>query len=131
MARSARIVLLFTLVILLAVSPVWGKKKPFGPVPEGTVVQWVPVPAVGGVSYAPNSPADLFNYGGRLYWYAHNQWYAGPAVGGPWQTIQAPPPVFYQIAPTYFKTPPGWARGKKTGWRGAPMPPGQMKKYAP
>ena len=129
--KSARIILLFTLMTLLAMAPVWAKKKPFCPVPEGVAVQWVPVPQVGGVSYAPNIPTDLFSYGGQFYCYVNNLWYAGPALTGPWQTIQAPPQEFYQIAPTYFKTPPGWAKGKKTGWRGAPMPPGQMKKYSP
>ncbi len=130
MAKSARIILLFTLMTLLAISPVWAKKKKFCPVPEGVSVQWVPVPQVGGVSYAPNISADLFSYGGQFYCYSNNLWYAGSALAGPWQTIQAPPQVFYQIAPTYFKTPPGWAKGKKTGWGGAPMPPGQMKKYS-
>lgn len=133
LAKSARIILLFTLMTLLAMAPVWAKKKPkyFSPVPEGVAVQWVPVPQVRGVSYAPNIQADLFSYGGQFYYYVNNLWYAGSALTGPWQTIQAPPPEFYQIAPTYFKTPPGWAKGKKKGWGGAPMPPGQMKKYSP
>ena len=25
--------------------------------------------------------------------------------------------------------PPGWDKGKKTGWRGRDLPPGQVKKY--
>ncbi len=25
--------------------------------------------------------------------------------------------------------PPGWDKGKKTGWRGRDLPPGQQKKY--
>jgi len=28
-----------------------------------------------------------------------------------------------------YKTPPGWSKGKKTGWGKAPMPPGQIKKH--
>jgi hypothetical protein len=27
------------------------------------------------------------------------------------------------------KTPPGWSKGKKTGWGNCNMPPGQAKKY--
>jgi hypothetical protein len=27
------------------------------------------------------------------------------------------------------KRPPGWDRGRKVGWRGGSMPPGQAKKY--
>ena len=27
------------------------------------------------------------------------------------------------------KRPPGWDRGRKVGWRGGSMPPGQRKKY--
>jgi hypothetical protein len=42
--------------------------------------------------------------------------------------IKKPPRVFYNIGATYFQSPPGWAKGKKTGWRGEPRPPGQMKK---
>ncbi len=26
-------------------------------------------------------------------------------------------------------TPHGWSEGKKTGWRGSPVPPGQLKKH--
>ncbi len=116
---------------LLAVTPVWGQGTAFCPVPPGFSAQWAPISEAGGVSYAPNSPVDLFSYGKQLYCYANNQWYTSPAVTGPWQTIQAPPQAFYQIAPTYFKNPPpGWGKGKKKGWRGAPMPPGQMKKYS-
>jgi hypothetical protein len=81
------------------------------------------------VQYAPNVRADLFCYGGTYYYLTNNLWFTAAAVSGPWQQVQAPPPVFYQVAPAYYKTPPGWAKGKKTGWKGAPMPPGQMKKY--
>jgi len=49
-------------------------------------------------------------------------------VAGPWQLLPQPPKIFYQVEAGYFKNPPGWAKGKKTGWRGEPLPPGQMKK---
>lgn len=38
-------------------------------------------------------------------------------------------PAVYWLEPSHFKTPPGWGKGKKTGWRGQPLPPGQMKKF--
>jgi len=30
---------------------------------------------------------------------------------------------------TYDERPPGWSRGKKTGWGNCGLPPGQAKKY--
>jgi len=30
---------------------------------------------------------------------------------------------------TWKKRPPGWNRGRKVGWRGGSVPPGQRKKY--
>jgi hypothetical protein len=30
---------------------------------------------------------------------------------------------------SYASTPPGWSKGKKTGWGGRSMPPGQAKKF--
>lgn len=98
------------------------------PVPRFLAPQWAQVPQVQGVYYAPNLEADLFRYGDRFYYLQEGIWQIAAALTGPWQVIQSPPPVFYNIGPNYFKNPPGWARGKKTGWRGAPMPPGQMKK---
>lgn len=35
-------------------------------------------------------------------------------------------PVTGVITPV--KRPPGWDRGRKTGWHGSPVPPGQAKK---
>jgi hypothetical protein len=35
----------------------------------------------------------------------------------------------YDERQDHDKQPPGWTKGKKTGWGGAHMPPGQMKKY--
>ena len=46
---------------------------------------------------------------------------ASMAPGGDYN----PPQAFYNIGPTYFKSPPGWAKGKKTGWEGQPLPPGR------
>jgi hypothetical protein len=83
------------------------------------------------VEYAPNLQTDIFRYQGGYYRY-DGRWHRGPAWGGPWTVIPEPPPPFYHIEATYFKqVPPGWSRGKKTGWRGGSMPPGQAKKAGP
>jgi len=81
------------------------------------------------VEYAPNLAADLFRYGGRFYNYSQGRWQQGPGLNGPWTGVPQLPAPFYLIQAPYFKNPPGWAKGKKTGWQGAPMPPGQMKKF--
>lgn len=120
-------VLLLSLALLQG--PAWSKKKLPAPVAAGASVEWVAVPQVQGVMYAPGLKTDLFCYGQKYYYYYGGAWYQGPGIQGPWGVITAPPQVFYGLDATYFKNPPGWARGKKTGWRGAPLPPGQMKKY--
>jgi hypothetical protein len=96
-------------------------------VPVIPVVQpnWVPVPGVPGVHYAPNIPADMFRYRGIYYYQHRGRWYQGKAVGGPWAVLPAPPAAFYRIQAPYFKVPPGWARGKKVGWRDDRTFPGQ------
>jgi len=91
--------------------------------------QWTLVPGVPGVHYAPNIQPDMFRYRHSYYYHYGGRWYKGRTMGGPWALIQAPPPAFYHIESPYFKNPPGWAKGKKTKWDGAPMPPGQMQKY--
>jgi hypothetical protein len=89
---------------------------------------WKPISRVPGVEYVPTLHHDLFRYQNNYYCWHDNRWFQGKNYGGPWTAIQSPPPAFTQIAPNYWKTPPGWAHGKKTGWRGQPLPPGQMKK---
>jgi hypothetical protein len=96
--------------------------------PANLAPQWAPVPQVPGVEYAPNVAADLFRYAGQVFSYSQGRWQQAPNLNGPWNPVQQLPPTFYTIQAPYFKSPPGWARGKKTGWGGAPMPPGQMKK---
>jgi hypothetical protein len=91
-------------------------------------LSWRAIPAVAGVECAPHPEMDLFRYRHRYYGYDGGRWYEATHYPGPWRAIVKPPGVFHQIGPAYFKTPPGWCRGKKTGWRGAPLPPGQMKK---
>jgi hypothetical protein len=97
---------------------------------SGLILQWAQVPGAPGVQYAPNANADVFRYGNRYYYQHHDgTWYQGRDIAGPWQRIQDVPRSFHQIEAPYFKQPPGWAKGKKTGWGGGSMPPGQMKKY--
>uniref|UniRef100_A0A7C3UXZ8 Uncharacterized protein n=1 Tax=Desulfobacca acetoxidans TaxID=60893 RepID=A0A7C3UXZ8_9BACT len=91
--------------------------------------RWTPVPQVPQVEYAPNIPQDLFRYQGGFYNFQGGTWFRGTTPAGPWAPIEGPPQVFYDIQAPYFKTPPGWAKGRKTGWEGGPLPPGQMKKF--
>ena len=55
----------------------------------------------------------------QFYFYQNGRWLLGDGLNGPWRGITNPPQAFYNIGPTYFKSPPGWAKGKKTGWGGA------------
>jgi hypothetical protein len=89
---------------------------------------WKPISGVPGVEYVPTLRQDLFRYQNNYYCWHDGRWFQGQNHRGPWTVIQSPPPVFKQIAPNYWKAPPGWAHGRKTGWRGQPLPPGQMKK---
>jgi hypothetical protein len=117
------------LVILLGGAPGVGAQGQFVP-PWGPDLapRWAPVPQVPGVYYVPNFGHDLFRYGNRFYYYRDGLWHRGDHLNGPWKTMKNPPRPFYNIGPTYFKSPPGWAKGKKTGWRGETQPPGHMKK---
>jgi hypothetical protein len=81
------------------------------------------------VQYAPNANTDLFRYGKRYYYQHDGRWYQARNIAGPWQRVQNVPRNFRQIEAPYFKQPPGWAKGKKTGWGESSMPPGQMKKH--
>ena len=99
------------------------------PVAPACPPQWAGIPNVPGVAYAPNSGQDLFRYQGAFYNLQGGAWFRAPTVTGPWVAVPQPPQVFYTIQGPYFKVPPGWAKGKKNGWEGASMPPGQMKKH--
>ena len=122
-------ILLLLLVILLWGAPaLWAQAQFVPPWDPNLAPQWRPIPQVPGVYYVPEQGHDLFRYGNRFYVYQEGRWHRGNRLNGPWTLIQQPPQVFTTIGPTYFKSPPGWAKGKKTGWRGAPAPPGQMKK---
>jgi hypothetical protein len=117
------------LAMLLSGVVAAGAQTPFAPPwAPNLAPQWAPVPQVPGVYYVPNLGHDLFRYHNQYYVYQQGRWHRGDRLDGPWAAIANPPQPFYNIGPTYFKSPPGWARGKKTGWRGEPLPPGQMKK---
>jgi hypothetical protein len=122
MSRLIKIFLVFLLVLGLGVPALAG--PPGSPAPR-----WTPVPQAPGVEYAPNLATDLFRYAGRFFFYSQGRWQQGPSINGPWIGVPRLPAPLYQIQAPYFKNPPGWAKGKKTGWKGAPMPPGQMKKF--
>lgn len=107
--------------------PPWAAFNP--QLPPGFTPQWAQIPCAPGVQYAPNANADLFRYGQRYYYQHDGRWYQGRNMAGPWQRVQNVPQRFHQIEAPYFRQPPGWAKGNKTGWKGDNMPPGQRKKY--
>jgi len=91
--------------------------------------KWTVISEAPGVEHAIFAGKDVFRYQNRYYCY-DGRWHHGTHYAGPWVAIPAPPQVFYRVDTVHFKNvPPGWCKGKKTGWRGAPLPPGQMKKY--
>ncbi len=109
---------------------VWGASEVLAgpPLDPRVAPQWQSVTTVTDVVYAPNLPVDVFRYQGRYYCY-DGRWYQSQVWGGPWRVIPEPPAVFRQIDASYFKkVPPGWSRGRKVGWQGGSMPPGQAKK---
>jgi hypothetical protein len=128
MKKTTGTIVALSLVILLTGSLALAQKftgRQVSPVPPP---RWTSIPGVSGVEYAPNVEHDLFRYGGGFFNFQGGAWFRATAATGPWVPIPQPPQVFYNIQAPYFKVPPGWAKGKKTGWGDAPMPPGQMKK---
>ncbi len=125
----AKVVILMLVFLLLGLTVVWAQTQFVPPWAPNLKPQWAPVPQVPGVYYVPKLGHDLFRYNNLYYVYQQGRWHRGPSLSGPWGAIAGPPQPFYNIGPAYFNSPPGWAKGKKTGWRGAPAPPGQMKKY--
>lgn len=124
MPKRCFLILLFVMVAFL-LAPVWDQAAAQ---PRPGVPVWQPIPSAPGVAYAPELKRDVFRYQEQYYYYDGSRWHCGRSYQGPWVQIPQPPQVFYQVEERYFRTPPGWARGKKTGWRGQPQPPGQMKK---
>ena len=118
-----------SLVIFLSGRSAAADKIVVVPMGPASPLQWVGIPNVPGVAYAPNIGQDLFRYRGAFYNLQGGTWFRAPAVTGPWVAVPQPPQVFYTIQAAYFKVPPGWAKGNKHGWQGASMPPGEMKKH--
>jgi hypothetical protein len=118
---------LMLVILLLGLMALGAQSQFVPPWTPNLAPQWAPIPQVPEVSYVPNLGHDLFRYANQFYFYQNGRWLLGNGLNGPWRAITNPPRVFYNIGPTYFKSPPGWAKGKKTGWKGE-MPPGQMKK---
>jgi len=129
MQRFLKVLTVVLVLLLSGVQTVGAQPQPVPILPPNLAPRWAPIPQVPGVDYAPNLGYDIFRYGNQLYYFNQGLWQIAQALTGPWQVIQSPPPLFYNIEANYFRSPPGWAKGKKTGWGGAPMPPGQMKKY--
>jgi len=119
---------LMLVILLSGLTALWAQSQFVPPWAPNLAPQWAPIPQVPGVSYVPNLGHDLFRYANQFYFYQNGRWLLGDGLNGPWRAISNPPQAFYNIGPTYFKSPPGWAKGKKTGWQGQPLPPGQMKK---
>ena len=128
MKRWTKVLPLLVVFLLLGSQALQAQPRSVPTLPPNLAPRWALVPEVPGVYYAPNQGYDVFRYGNQFYYYNQGLWQIAQALTGPWQVIASPPQVFYDIGPTYFKSPPGWAKGKKTGWGGAPLPPGQMKK---
>jgi hypothetical protein len=120
---------LFLVILLAGATTLWAQSQFVPPWAPNLAPQWAPIPQVPGVSYVPDLGHDLFRYDKQFYAYREGRWHRAKSLNGPWKAIKNPPREFYTIGPTYFKSPPGWAKGNKTGWQGQPMPPGQMKKY--
>ncbi|HZE21572.1 MAG TPA: hypothetical protein VE082_05920, partial [Desulfobaccales bacterium] len=120
------------LSLAMAASPALADGITIAPTISFGQPNWVPVPGVPVVYYAPNIAADMFLYRGMYYYSNGGRWYQGRGVRGPWTVVSGPPRAFYRIGAPYFKQPPGWAKGKKVGWNYKhydPAPPGHMKKY--
>jgi hypothetical protein len=125
-----KVLMLVFLITGLALSVAPVSAQQFSPpLPRDFTPQWAPIPGAPGVQHAPNANADLFRYGQRYYYQQDGRWYRARNTAGPWQRVNDVPRSFRPIEAPYFKQPPGWAKGKKTGWGNAHMPPGQMKKY--
>ncbi|MDQ7826970.1 MAG: hypothetical protein RDV48_29495 [Candidatus Eremiobacteraeota bacterium] len=90
----------------------------------GNRLKWSRVPGAQEIQYVPGQNLDIFQYGQQYYYLSQGQWYNAPSLQSSWVQTQNVPQAFYQIPQSYFKNPPGWAQGNKTGWSGASLPPG-------
>ena len=86
-----------------------------------------PIPSLGSLLRA-GLGYNLFRHGNQFYVYQDGRWYRGKHLNGPWKSVKKPPKALTAVGPAYFKPSPGQGQANKTGWRGEPLPPGQMKK---
>jgi hypothetical protein len=131
MKYLSKVLPLMLVILFCGVPGLMAQPQYVPPPPTQLAPRWAPVPQAPNVYYAPNLGQDLFRYGNQFYYFSQGLWQIARALTGPWQVIQNPPQAFYNVPQEYFQTPPGWAHGRKTGWGGRGMPPGQMKKYGP
>lgn len=97
-----------------------------GQPPPVLVAQPVLVPVQASpVMYAPSYGTDVFFYDGRYYTVRNDQWFYATRVNTPWVSVAIGkvPQAILAVPVTYYRVPPGHARG-----RGAHCPPGQAKK---
>ena len=95
-----------------------------GQPPPVLVAQPVLVPVQASpVMYAPKYGADVFFYDGRYYTVRDDQWFYTTRVNTPWVSVAIGrvPQAILAVPVTYYRVPPGRARGVH-------CPPGQAKK---
>jgi hypothetical protein len=95
-----------------------------GQPPPVLVAQPVLVPVQASpVMYAPKYGADVFFYDGRYYTVRDDQWFYATRVNTPWISVAIGkvPRAVLAVPVTYYRVPPGHARGVH-------CPPGQAKK---
>jgi|UniRef100_A0A7C3WRQ4 hypothetical protein len=123
-SKGGVIVILFSALLLAG-----GRLAAAEPKPPKIKTQWTVISEVPGVQHTVFAGRDVFRYQNRYYCYEGGTWHQGSHFASPWMAIAAPPPAICQVKSGYGrKVPPGWSKGKKTGWHGAPAPPGQWKK---
>jgi len=102
-----KLLLIFALLAaLFAGNPAGAERLRIIPVPPHVTAQWIPMPEVPQVFFAPNLPTDVFRHRGRYYFYWEGVWYRSNKIKGPWSRLEPPPAILSQIPPSYFKTMP-------------------------
>ena len=111
-------VLPLLLVILFWGAPaLWAQAQFVPPWEPNLAPQWAPIPQVPGVYYVPGraTTSSATAIGSTFTRRAAGIGVIASTAPGRRSSTS---PGFYTIGPTYFKSPPGWAKGKKTGWEG-------------
>lgn len=117
------LVMLIMAAAALTGGPAAAERLRIIPVPPNVTAQWMPLPDLPQVSYAPNIPTDVFKHRGRYYFYWEGIWYQSKNIKGPWTRQDHPPAILSRIQTAYFKTLP--KGGAQPPAAGAPaLPPG-------